>query len=77
MLIYDHLRGVSVVSSPGAWNLLSFDLGDNTLFTPLGNKKPLLLFHHADGQKAYDKDYMFFSELDGKEVSITGNMVYW
>ena len=60
MLIYDHLRGVSVVSFPGAWNLLSFDLGDNTLFTPLGNKKPLLLFHHADGQKAYDKDICFF-----------------
>jgi len=51
-------------------------LGDNTLFTPLGNKKPLLPFHHGDGQKAYDKDICFFSELDGKAGLITGNMVY-
>lgn len=76
MLIYDHLRGVSVVSSPGAWNLLSFDLGDNTLFTPLGNKTAFAFSSRWWAESVWQR-YMFFSELDGKEVSITGNMVYW
>ena len=29
-------------------------------FTPLGNKNAFCQFHHADEQKAYDKDISFF-----------------
>ena len=75
MLVYDYPRGVSVVLSPDAWNLLSFDLGDNTLFTPLRNKKPPSPVSSRWCAESVWQRYMFFSELDGKEEINAGNRI--
>ena len=61
MLIYDHLRGVSVVSFPGTMKFAKFRVWETIRYLlHEGIKNRFCLFHHADGQKAYDKDICFF-----------------
>ena len=61
MLIYDYLRGVSVVSSLGVKKLLIFKFERQyVIYSNKVIKSTTRLLHLADVQKVYDKDICFF-----------------
>ena len=61
MLIYDYLRGVSVVSSLGVKKLLIFKFERQyVIYSNKVIKSTTRLLHLADAQKVYSKDICFF-----------------
>ena len=76
MLTYGHSRGISVEPPLYGQKLARFQIRGISRNIPIYKyKNASYLFHHADEQKAYDKDMLFFSKQSGNTEINTGSFV--